>query len=158
MKRIFCTVFLTILVALFISACGSTEEESNANVTSSESKNVHIYETTNMQEYFNYLSSIDRTKYEILGTSTSEENYNYTSEFYMITYRNINAPRAQSKGNKYDISTANGYYLFCTEEKMTYLDFIDELDFEKYKIQGTSTSMTISNKSHEFYMITYYEL
>jgi len=100
MKRIFCTLFLTIMISLFVFGCGATEEDSNAKVTSSETKNVHIYETTNMQEYFNYLASIDRTKYEILGTSTSEENYNYTSEFYMITYRNINAPRAKSKGNK----------------------------------------------------------
>lgn len=158
MKRIFCTLFLTIIISLFVFGCGATEEDSNAKVTSSETKNVHIYETTNMQEYFNYLASIDRTEYEILGTSTSEENYNYTSEFYMITYRNINAPRAKSKGNKYDISMANGYYLFCTEDKMIYLDFIDEFDFEKFKVQSTSTSMSISNKSHEFYMITYYEI
>lgn len=132
------------------------ETEEVVNVLTSSTKNVLLYFTCDMNEYFKYLNDFDSSAYEILNIETSEHISDSIEEYYMITYRKVNAPKAKPKGNMYRIYTSNEYFVFTTQSPIEYLDFIDELDFEKYKILGFSKS---GNKlKNGSYMITYIEI
>lgn len=167
-------LILIICLGVLISGCGesdtadTTDGEENAqeeveeteeevvNVLTSSTKNVLLYFTCDMNEYFKYLNDFDGSAYEILNIETSEHISDGIEEYYMITYRKVNAPKAKPKGNMYRIYTSNEYLVFTTQSPIEYLDFIDELDFEKYKILGFSKS---GNKlKNGSYMITYIEI
>lgn len=157
MKRIIYVLIAIIMVASFLSGCGSKESATtnNTSTISSNSGNVFLYTTRNKDDYLNYLDNLDTSAYEVLGITTSiTENYR-AQEFYMITYRKIDARKSETKGNSYDITSQNGYYVFTTKDSSLYLDFIDEMDFSKYKILGITTSITETYRAQEFYMITY---
>ena len=159
MKRIIYVLIAIIMVVTCLSGCGSNEKEvgENKNIISSNTENVFLYTTQDKNDYMNYLNTLDTSVYEVLGITTSITEPYRAQEFYMITYRKIDAPKSESKGNDYDITTLNGYYVFTTKDSELYLDFIDEMDFSKYKILGITTSITEPFRAQEFYMITYCE-
>lgn len=162
MKRIVCLFIAIIMIVTCLSGCGSNEsgvpkESKNTSALNSDSENVFLYTTRNKNEYMNYLKNINTSEYEILGITTSITEEYRAQEFYMITYRKIDAPKAETKGNDYDIVISDGYYMFTTRDSSLYLDFIDEMDFSKYKILGITTSITETYRAQEFYMITYCE-
>lgn len=159
MKRIIYVLIAIIMVVTCLSGCGSNENEvgENNNIISSNTENVFLYTTRDKNDYMNYLSTLDTSVYEVLGITTSITQAYRSQEFYMITYRKIDALKSESKGNDYDVATLNGYYVFTTKDSKLYLDFIDEMDFSKYKILGITTSITQVYRTQEFYMITYCE-
>lgn len=153
--------------SILLSGCGESDgeeategeevvQEETENVISSSTKNVFLYATENMDDYFKHLNSLDKSVYEILNIDSSEYRSNSTQEYYLITYRKVNAPRAEPKGNMYKIYTSNEDYIFITQDTLLYLDFIDEMDFEKYKILGFSKSGSSLSKGS--YIITYTEI
>lgn len=157
MKRIIYVLIAIIIVTSFLFGCGSKESATtnNTSTISSNSGNVFLYITRNKDDYLNYLNNLDTSAYEVLGVTTSITEKYRAQEFYMITYRKIDAPKSEIKGNIYDITSQNGYYVFTTKDSSLYLDFIDEMDFSKYKILGITTSITETYRAQEFYMITY---
>lgn len=159
MKRIIYVLIAIIMVVTCLSGCGSDGKETveKENIISSNTENVFLYTTRDKNDYLNYLNNLDTSVYEILGITTSITEVYRAQEFYMITYRKIDAPKSESKGNDYDITTLNGYSVFTTKDSQLYLDFIDEMDFSKYKILGITTSITEVYRAQEFYMITYCE-
>lgn len=162
-------IIIFILCSILLSGCDGSEENEtsdgeevvqeeteNDNVITSSTKNVFLYTTDNMDDYFKHLNSLDKSVYEVLNIETSEYKSDVAQEYYMITYRKINAPKAEPKGNMYRIYTSNEDFIFTTDDPLLYLDFIDEMNFEKYKILGFSKSgKTLSKGS---YIITYTEI
>ena len=82
------TLFITMLVIIIsLTACSS-----ETKTISNESQTIFLYQTENVQEYFNFLENFDESKYEIVDISTSLNlsfNGHGSDEFYMITYKII---------------------------------------------------------------------
>lgn len=166
--------FIMYLVVILLSGCGQsddtsdeseseevetteTEEAENINILTSSTGNVLLYFTYDIDEYFKYLNSLDSSVYEVLNIEVSEHlNNSSIEEYYLITYKKVNVPKAEPKGNMYRIYTSNEYFVFIAKDPIQYLDFIDEMNFEKYKILGFSKSGNELKNGN--YIITYIEI
>lgn len=88
MKRIFLAVIMMVLVLLLVG-CG----KKSATITSSKEGegSYSLFQTDDMDEYFEFLENFDEEHYEIVNIDTfvRETKKNYNDDYYMITYKKI---------------------------------------------------------------------
>ena len=92
MKRII-ALFVTVgIIAMLLTGCGATEITETSNIsTSITNMGDHlIFQTTDANKYFDFMEAFDKTEYEIIGISTSEdlkESDSSVDEFYVVRYK-----------------------------------------------------------------------
>lgn len=99
MKRIF-LLLLVGIVAISLASCSSSEVKETSTVThlvtTETNTNVKvgsylIFKTDNAEEYLEFLTNFDESKYEIFDISTivRETRFTYSDDYYMVTYKKI---------------------------------------------------------------------
>ena len=92
MKRIIALFVTIVIIAMVLTGCGATEITETGNISTSITNmgDYLIFQTKDINEYFDFMEGLDRTKYEIIGISTSEdlkESDSSVEEFYVVRYK-----------------------------------------------------------------------
>lgn len=89
-------LLLSVLVIIFSGCEGASSSKTTQSIIAEVQKepvteavygNYFLFETTDKQEYLNFLEKFDVQKYEIIDISTSMYRTQLSSEFYMVTYK-----------------------------------------------------------------------
>lgn len=100
MKRLFLLLLISILVISF-AGCTTTEVDNTSTVSHSVTEETTnpdvqvgsylIFKADNAEEYLEFLTNFDESKYEITNISTfvRETAMTYSDDYYMITYKKI---------------------------------------------------------------------
>lgn len=92
MRRIIALFVTIVIIAMLLTGCGVTEitETSNISTNITNMGDYLIFQTTDINEYFDFMEGFNKTKYEIIGISTSEdlkESDSSVDEFYVVRYK-----------------------------------------------------------------------
>ena len=92
MKRIIALFVIIVIIAMLLTGCGATEIADTSNISKSITNmgDHFVFQTSDINEYLDFMEGFDKTKYELIGISTSEDLKELDSsveEFYVVTYK-----------------------------------------------------------------------
>ena len=93
-KRVITLLLAIVMIAMLFAGC--SEAETSETITSTKAEIAEgsylLFDTTDVQEYLDFMENFDESKYEIVDISNGKYGLSYSCfNYYIVTYKTIEA-------------------------------------------------------------------